>query len=557
MKLIFKQYLASLKERGELDALLPDLLSELGYKVLSRPSIGNKQYGVDVAAIGKNASGEDSVFLFSVKSGDLRRRDWDVGEQALRPSLNEIRDFYISKLIPSRHRNLPVVICLSFGGDLHEDIRGTVEGYISENETDHISYQIWDGDELADLLLSGILREQALPETWRSDLRKAVAFADEADVCFGHFVRLAKSNVSNCGPTKKAKLTAMRQIYVAVWTLFAWCREAGRLEAAYLCSERAVLIAWALGKDDLEGRSQASKQIVACIDRLILLHRLIAEQVFKQNVAPRAGILHGLTASIPSHAYLDKNLTLFDCLGRTALHGLWLLFVAQKAKGEEVETLRGEIRETVLALEAVIENNPALTTPIMDSQAIDINLACLLLERCGRLDFISHWISELAAATRFAFLANAAYPCVLTDYRELSEHPAPSDDYRAEVTCGSILIPTLAVWAAKHSCSDTLYLLSEFVEQDFSLSTLQLWFPGPDSEDHVYLGDNIHGLAFTDLRIAPDGSDMLETISRECEASSDFGNLSAIKSGLWPLLLTASRHHRIPTPPQLWAFPLE
>ena len=47
MKLIIKEYLASLKERNELDALLPTLLSQMGLTILSEPSIGNRQFGVD------------------------------------------------------------------------------------------------------------------------------------------------------------------------------------------------------------------------------------------------------------------------------------------------------------------------------------------------------------------------------------------------------------------------------------------------------------------------------------------------------------------------------
>ena len=43
MKLIIQEYLASLKERGELDAILPDLLSELGLNVYSRPRRGTRQ----------------------------------------------------------------------------------------------------------------------------------------------------------------------------------------------------------------------------------------------------------------------------------------------------------------------------------------------------------------------------------------------------------------------------------------------------------------------------------------------------------------------------------
>ncbi len=96
MKLIFRQYLASLRERRELDAVIPDLLSELGYTVTSRPSIGTRQYGVDVAALSPaDAEGKRKLYLLSLKQGDLTRPDWDGTPQALRSSINEIIDVYI------------------------------------------------------------------------------------------------------------------------------------------------------------------------------------------------------------------------------------------------------------------------------------------------------------------------------------------------------------------------------------------------------------------------------------------------------------------------------
>jgi hypothetical protein len=100
MKILLTDYVGSLKERGELDAILPDLLSELGFHVISRPAIGAAQRGVDIAAISKGARSERRLFLFSVKAGDLTRADWDTGVQALRPSLNEILDDYIQTRIP-------------------------------------------------------------------------------------------------------------------------------------------------------------------------------------------------------------------------------------------------------------------------------------------------------------------------------------------------------------------------------------------------------------------------------------------------------------------------
>ena len=52
MRLIIRQYIAGLKERNELDAVMPDLLSQMGMVVYSRPARGTRQDGVDVAAVG-------------------------------------------------------------------------------------------------------------------------------------------------------------------------------------------------------------------------------------------------------------------------------------------------------------------------------------------------------------------------------------------------------------------------------------------------------------------------------------------------------------------------
>jgi hypothetical protein len=91
MKLMIREFLASLRERGELDAILPDLLSELGYTIISRPGRGTRQHGVDIAAVGSDNDGQRKVFLFSVKQGDLTRQDWDGTPQALRSSLMRYR----------------------------------------------------------------------------------------------------------------------------------------------------------------------------------------------------------------------------------------------------------------------------------------------------------------------------------------------------------------------------------------------------------------------------------------------------------------------------------
>lgn len=85
---------------------LPELLSDMGFNVISKPQIGTRQHGVDVAAIGKNSQGQDAVYLFSIKGGDLTRKEWDGDtNQALRPSLNEI---LMSILEQTFHMNIRI-----------------------------------------------------------------------------------------------------------------------------------------------------------------------------------------------------------------------------------------------------------------------------------------------------------------------------------------------------------------------------------------------------------------------------------------------------------------
>ena len=184
-----------------------------------------KQYGVDVAAIGTDEDGSTTLYLISIKSGNLRRSDWDSGEQSLRPSLNQIRDAYIPRHIPSRYRELPICIVLCIGGELHESVQLEVYGYIDKHQSPSVAFDVWSGDRLADFMLSGVLREKALPCTWRSDLRKALALVDEPEAGTMHFRRFVSSIADGCKATRPSRLTAVRQIYIGLWTLFAWGRE--------------------------------------------------------------------------------------------------------------------------------------------------------------------------------------------------------------------------------------------------------------------------------------------------------------------------------------------
>ena len=556
MKLVFAEYLAGLREREELDLLMPDLLSEIGFTVLSRPAIGTKQYGVDVAAVGDPGDGVRRLYLLAIKPRDLRRSDWNNNEQSMRPSLDQIRDVYVEKLIPRRYKQLSIVIVLCIGGQVHEDVKLDVDGYIDSKENDDIKYEVWNGDFLAGLLLTGILRENALPKGGRSDLRKSIALVDEPGAGFGHYCRFVSDIAKNCRSNRPARLTAIRQIYVALWTVYVWARDAGNLEAAYQCSERSVLEAWPLIRDYLDGKSKEARQLGQSMQRLIGLHQTIEADFIAQYVEPRAKALHALGGAIRSDAALDINLKVFDLIGRVGTSGLWTEFAVSKMESGDDSDAAIKMRERLLGLAQLvadlISNNPSLNTPIMDSQAIEINIVCLFLARIGCYEAVRVWVRQISNATVFAYRTHGSYPCIHTEYRKLIDHPRQEDSYRLAATAGSILLPTLAVWAAITEDRETLELLEGFVGDDYAHSNLQVWYPGGDTEEHVYRGSANHGLCAHPIRITRASKDMLTPIQSECEASAEFWSLSAVEKGIWPLIVVACRHHRVPLPPHFW-----
>ena len=187
MKIILKEYLASLKERGDLDkSVLPNLLAEIGLRVLNTPMIGTRQNGVDIAAVGK-IKGEDEeryLYLFCIKAGNITRRDWDDGVQAVRPELNEIRDVYLRTNVAAEYAGLPVRIILCCGGELDETVLMNWAGYSTQNQTDRVSYQEWNGDRLADLMMRSLLARELLDEAPRRSFQKAVAMVNEPSACY-------------------------------------------------------------------------------------------------------------------------------------------------------------------------------------------------------------------------------------------------------------------------------------------------------------------------------------------------------------------------------------
>jgi hypothetical protein len=537
-----------------LDAILPDLLSELGFNVISRPGRGTAQRGVDVAAVGKDGKGKQKVYLFSVKPGDVTRQEWDGNPQKLRSSLNEIIDEYIPNRIPAAYRGLKVVIVLCIGGEVHESARSLVTAFTTRHTKGKgkISFEEWNGDKIAELLLTGVLREELLPKPMRSSFQKAVAMVDQPEIAYQHFGRLLTA-LRKAIKTDKDAVRMARQMHICLWVLFVWARDIDNLDAPYRASELVLLYLWETVKPFIGKKTANAKAVVNVVQHTIHLHIQIGALLMNNKILPHASRRNTLSAAVASRTAVDVNLKLFDMLGRLAMTGHWMIWAASLG-GAVDPAIQAVLARMVKAGMEIISNNPVLFLPLQDEQAIEVALFLMFAVRAGEFDGDIHaWLHEMGDRLDIAVRSNGRYPCRFTDYQDLIDHPKDrSDEYRKDATAGSILIPLLAAWLAALKDQAVFDKLVALKGGALEHCTLQLWVPEKESEDHLYLNDGMHGATLADLPLTGDGSELLQTIMEACDANDGFTALSANMSGYWPIVLTACRHHRLPVPPQFW-----
>lgn len=560
MKLIIRQYLASLKERGELDAILPDLLSELGLNVYSRPRRGTRQNGVDVAAVGKlDGDNADKVYLFSIKASDLTRSSWNGNDsQALRPSLDEIRDVYIPNRLPAEHKEKEIIICICLGGEIREEVSEQVEGYKRQFHSRHhaVTIQDWNGDKLADLIQSNFLREELLPEESRSQLRKALALLDEPEASYRHFSDLIRGLGVVEGKDDKERLTALRQMNICLWILYAWARDADNVESAYRSAELTLLHGWNITRTYLEKSTKTADSIKETFHSLLFTYLAICDHFLKKAVLPFVDKRHALSVAVRGSCDLDINLRMFDILGRLALGGLWTFRYLESLSRQESDSVQEaekarlieEFREYVRAVKCLLSNNPALFLPIKDSQVIDISIAVFLLMLAGQNENdIRVWLNELMGRAIFCHRTNRRYPCNIESYTDLLNHPQRDENYLKENTCGSVLYPMIGLWASLYGDEQIFDQVKKIKSDHLQHCTFQLWFPDETSEQHIYTNTENHGAAL-EVDVNQTLQSFADQIFGECNHSPQLKELSAFSRGFWPLIFVACRHYRLPIP---------
>lgn len=530
MKLVVKQFLRGLKERGVLDVIIPDLLSSMGLHVYSVPlTSGIRQYGVDVAAFGSLDGGVPSVYLFSIKAGDLSRSDWDIGLQSLRPSLNEILDVYIRSLIPSEYVGSPIVVCPCVGGGLREEVQSSVYGYCERMATGTIRFELWDGDKLAQHIVTYMLSERLLFEPARNDFQKTLAMLNTPEIALGYYASVLESGLH------------IQTLKMTLWIIYSWSQTEDTYEVAFLAAERAVLKEWVR----ILSQGDPSKKALKEFDLLLDIFFCISD-AYMQKYLPFTKKYFCLSAGVRSDSYVDINLQLFQLLGKLSSICMWNSW---REKREEVITY-----DYSTVIRELIENNPALLYPLVESQMVDLVLAMIALQRGSAektKDLIETWLHGIfwrnGKQSKY-LIADIPYPSLL-------RHPSErSQTYFEEHTDVDAVIPYLGFFLHSMGCSDLFQDLELLLREKYTHVFFQILCCGRPLEEVEYFSSSQGASNQVSAYVFQKGRpflDNLTIIADWSEKHQDFAKSFTFEADYLPFFATASRQFRIPLPLQV------
>ncbi|HFU76638.1 MAG TPA: hypothetical protein ENK66_10380 [Arcobacter sp.] len=548
MKLIIKEYLSLLKESKELDSLIPELLLAMGHEVISKPQIGVRQYGVDVACIGIDEDGIKKVFLFTIKEGDFGRSDWDNGSlQAVRRSLNEILDSYIPKKISPDNKLLVKKIILATGGDKKQEIDDNWDGYIETNsKKDEIEFDFWGGDKLAILIEKYIFDEFIIPKEQRSLFRKTLALIGDTDYDLRDYYEfldevLFKNELQK--ESDKKILKALRLIYLSLNIVVYWSQSEDNLKHGLLATERTILNVY----EFLYSNDLMSKRNLKDILYKVYEKNLNTIEKYCKKIYPLIEVENGL--SLRGADFLQESLILFEQLGILSLYGSMYyssVYMDKVQNDFNYEKYR-DIKEHI---KLMIKNHKGLYNPVYDEHIIDISLALYLLELWNEIEFIDKWIYNLISHIEFAYYQGNYFPIDTNSFEDLVECNLGDKKAKEEYITTSTLIPTLAFWCVKLGLIENYKYLYQVSQDIFKDTTSQIWFADNELEKYVYKTNASFecGYVFAPLPIYEKNSEMESLL----EKIRDSEHLIDLENNEMPILyFISSRYFRMPMLPHI------
>jgi len=554
MKLILAEYIDSLKEDGELDKLIQDILRAYGITIFVAPEKG-RQFGVDIYAIGKDFedNGREKVFLITVKQGDLDRNTWHGNQNSLQPSLEDIRTVFIRSNLAAQHKHLPVKIVVAFNGLLKQQMQQNWRGYTESHP--EFDYALWNSGWILTQFEAKLLSEDAFSSDTRSLLRKTIIHLENPDYQLTDFTDLLTKVIDQFkkAKIKKAKLKVLRELHVTVSIILKYAEQADNLMHSIRVSEKYLLTLWPVlnpGEPDKD----FTLAFVAAHDTLMRTYL-----AYYNKIGFVGFIRDGYSRR--AHDPVIYTYTMYEQIGIISMTGLILLQMCDlvgQANQANISTFRENLenkaKEVAATLITTFNNNPIVYSPRADEQHIEICLALFLLQKLGMQEQIRSLLYMFNNQIGEGFMFLHIFPEFTNSRRKIAELEVDYEkrikyDYQA-----SNLFTVLAEWAAITNDKNCYRLYFEMKERLLKEMDLLLWFPEKETEDILFTKTATleSGYALSNIVLPESLIEMRTIIKREYENNCSEKEFSFIKQGIWSIGLLASRHFRTYIFPYYW-----
>ena len=470
IRLVLTHYLATLRERNELDALLPELLVAMGHNVLSRAQVGVPQGGVDVLSSLSASDGVEEAFLFIIKFGDIGREDLYGSAQAIQPSVREASTEYVQNRLPANLRGGRKRLVVLSNGEWKQAAQGGFKVLSDEVTTQPgCSLEFWDIDQLATLIEAHLLDESLLLKAGRDHLRAAIATLDDSQAAERSFRRFI-DNVFDANAVRiSGNSTARRRAFLKRcaaaemgWAIFdMWGQSESNLKPSVDGGEYLLLKMWSEAvAAGLDSDAELLSRFEGFKERLWLAMGRYSDKVWPQLQDPYT------VMSYAGHEVLYNRMVLEEA-GRLGL----LLLIPPRTP--ESQANRAAVRERLVVL---LNAHPGARLPALDGQSIDLSLALAGLMSEGDFASVSTLVTDVSHRMVLAARDRHLLP-VSTDLVEDAIALRAGDVEIGEVCRTSTLVPMLAAVAAFVDNEVALQSLRETLRPLMPEATLERWFP--------------------------------------------------------------------------------
>lgn len=548
MNFLTSEYIALLKEDGELDTLLIDILISKGITPISKPQKG-RQYGVDIAAIGIDTDGKEKLYLITVKQGNITRQIWDTGPTSVRQSLNDIRETYINISLTRSQKKLPKKIVIATNGELEQTVQTSWGQYTETYKAKKLEYQFWGIDDISKMVSENLLSDRLFNAEMRLLLKKTLAFLELKDYDLNHFVKLVDLILDKPIKTKKPLLKRLKLLQICLNIVFKWAEDNGYIKSALIAADKSIIkvFDWLNSQDHFQ-----QKYVHQEFYEIHSLRRRIGIAYFNK-VSNHYFIEHSLQRY--SRNQIEYSLTVWEEIGVVANIGLTEIRHYQyhfNPNNPDLAAIYETAAMTIAeALISLINTNPPSHYPLYDNHIIDIEPAMRFLYLTGHKDECIKWLRMLVVGIHDAKLLKDFFPLFNSNYENLVDYYI---GIKKQDEKSSMLLTLLADWSAilkSQEAYNDLKTISGIFDNKLNL---QIWFPKSETEE-LFLSNGYSrksGKVKHSITLYDSIEDYEKEIVEELELFSSEREFNAVKMGYDLILSITSNYYRELPFPFFW-----